>query len=68
MISCDYRLFDVLAWTHQVLADRQGWMRLVGIGPAVVNALDEARPSEFRWVCQAADWGAGRPDLDRGPG
>src|SRR2546423_7136456 len=38
MTSCDHRLFDVLARTHQVLADRQGWLRLVGIGPVVVNA------------------------------
>ena len=53
VISCDYRLFDVLARTHQVLADRQGWMRLVGIGPVAVNALDDARPSEFLLVCQA---------------
>jgi len=65
---CDYRLFDVLARTHQFLADHQGWMRLVGIGPAVVNALDEALPSEFLLVCQAGDWGVGRPDLDRCPG
>jgi anti-anti-sigma regulatory factor len=62
---CDYRLFDVLTRTHQFLADHQGWMRLVGIGPAVINALDEALPSEFLLVCQAGDWGAGRADLDR---
>jgi anti-anti-sigma regulatory factor len=68
VISCDHRLFDVLARTHQVLADRQGWLRLVGIGPTVVNALHEARPLEFLLVCQAADWRAGRADLDRGPG
>jgi anti-anti-sigma regulatory factor len=66
--SCDYRLFDVLIRTHQFLADHQGWMRLVGIGPAVVNALDEALPSEFLLVCQAGDWGVGRADLDRCPG
>jgi hypothetical protein len=59
VISCDYRLFDVLAWTHQFLADYQGWMRLVGIGPAVVNALDEALPAEFLLVRQVGDWGAG---------
>jgi anti-anti-sigma regulatory factor len=68
MTSCDHGLFDVLACTHQILADRQGWMRLVGVGPAVVNALDEARPSEFLLVCQAADWRVGRAGLDRGPG
>jgi anti-anti-sigma regulatory factor len=68
VISCDHRLFDVLARTHQILAEHQGWMRLVGIGPTVVNALDEARPSEFLLVCQAGGWGAGQADLDRGPG
>src|SRR5947209_10189477 len=67
VISCDHRLFDVLAWTHQILAEYQGWMRLVGIGPAVVNALDEALPSEFLLVCQAGGCGAGRADLDRRP-
>jgi anti-anti-sigma regulatory factor len=65
---CDYRLFDVLTRTHQFLADHQGWMRLVGIGPAVINALDDALPSEFLLVCQAGDWGAGRAELDRCPG
>jgi anti-anti-sigma regulatory factor len=64
---CDYRLFDVLTRTHQFLADHQGWMRLVGIGPTVINALDDALPSEFLLVCQAGDWSAGRADLDRGP-
>jgi anti-anti-sigma regulatory factor len=65
---CDYRLFDVLTRTHQFLVDHQGWMRLVGIGPAVINALDDALPSEFQLVCQAGDWGVGRADLDRCPG
>jgi anti-anti-sigma regulatory factor len=64
---CDYRLFDVLTRTHQFLADHQGWMRLVGIGPTVINALDDALPSEFLLICQAGDWGVGRADLDRGP-
>jgi anti-anti-sigma regulatory factor len=54
--SCDYRLFDVLIWTHQVLTDRQGWLRLVGVGPVVRNALDEATPSECLLVYQASDW------------
>lgn len=54
--SCDYRLFDVLTWTHQVLTDRQGWFRLVGVGPVVHNALDEATPSEYLLVYQASDW------------
>jgi anti-sigma B factor antagonist len=54
--SCDYRLFDVLAWGHQVFTDRQGWMRLAGVGPAVRNALDQATPSECLLVYQASDW------------
>lgn len=54
--SCDYRLFDVLAWAHHVLTDRQGWLRLVGVGPAVRNALDEATTSECLLVYEAAEW------------
>ena len=54
--SCDYRLFDLLARAHQILTDRQGWMRLVQVGPAVRNALDKATPSEFLLVCHASDW------------
>ena len=54
--GCDYRLFDMLTRTHQVLTDRQGWMRLVGVGTAVRNALDEATPSECLLVDQASDW------------
>ena len=65
--SCDYRLFEVLTRTHQLLTERRGWLRLVGIGPTVINALDDALPSEFLLVCQAGDWGVGRADLDRGP-
>ncbi len=65
---CDHRLFGVLARTHQLLVEHRGWMRLVGVGPVVVNALDGALPSEFLLVCQAGDWGAGRADLDRGRG
>lgn len=62
--GCDYRLFDMLARTHQILTDRQGWMRLVGVGPVVHNALDEATLSEFLLVCQASDWTC---DLSQGP-
>lgn len=54
--SCDYRLFVVLVWIHQILTRRRGWVRLVGVGPAVHNALDEATPSESLLVCQASDW------------
>ena len=54
--SCDRGLFGVLAGTHQTLADRQGWMRLVGVGHPVRHALDEATPSEYLLVHQASDW------------
>lgn len=54
--SCDYRLFEVLTRTHQLLTERRGWLRLVGIGPTVRNALDNATPSECLLVYQAADW------------
>jgi len=56
VISCDYRLFDVLVWAHQFLTARRGWMRLVGLGPTVRNALDEATLSECLFVDQASDW------------
>ncbi|MGH3783071.1 MAG: anti-sigma factor antagonist [Pseudonocardiaceae bacterium] len=54
--SCDHRLFDMLARTHQNLTARQGWMRLVGVSPTVRNALDEATPSEVLLIDQASDW------------
>lgn len=54
--SCDHRLFDVLVWVHRFLCARQGWMRLVGVGPTVCNALDEATPSECLLIYQASDW------------
>lgn len=56
MGSCDHQLFDVLAHAHQVLTDRQGWLRLVGVGPAVRDALDDATTSECLLVYQAAEW------------
>ncbi len=54
--GCDRRLFDVLGWIHQILIDRQGWVRLVGVGSTVHNALDEATPSESLLVYQTSDW------------
>jgi len=54
--GCDHRLFDVLGWIHQILTGRRGWMRLVGVGPTVYNALDDATPSESLLVYQTSDW------------
>jgi anti-anti-sigma factor len=56
VVSCDHRLFDVLVWVQRFLSSRRGWMRLVGVGPAVHNALDEATLSEYLLVDQASDW------------
>lgn len=57
--SCDRRLFELLSGTHLVLAGRGGWMRLVGLGAAVLDALDEATVPEVLLVYRASDW-AGR--------
>jgi anti-anti-sigma factor len=57
--SCDHQLFDVLLRTYQTLTDRQGWMRLVGVGPTVINALDQATLAEYLLVCHASDWVVG---------
>lgn len=54
--SCDRGVFSVLARTHQILTDREGWMRLVGVGDPVRNALDAATPAEYLLVHQALDW------------
>ncbi len=54
--GCDHRLFTVLVWIYQTLTDRQGWVRLVGVGPTVRNALDEATASESLLVYQTSDW------------
>lgn len=60
--SCDHRLFDVLAWVHRFLCARWGWMRLVGVGPTVCTALDEATPPECLLLYQASDWTGDRTD------
>ena len=40
--GCDRRLFDLLARTQQLVGHRGGWLRLVGLGPPVLAALDQA--------------------------
>ena len=56
LTSCDRGLFRVLARTHQILTERQGWIRLVGVGYAVRNALNGATPTEHLLVHQTSDW------------
>ena len=40
--ACDGRLFDLLARIEQLVGCRGGWLRLVGLGSPVLDALDQA--------------------------
>jgi hypothetical protein len=51
--GCDGRLFDLLARTHHMLDGRGGWLRLVGLGPSVLAALDQAALPEVLLVYPA---------------
>lgn len=53
--DCDERLFGVLADIHSTLADRGGWMRLLGLSPAVLDALDTAPIEEVLMVYRTSD-------------
>jgi anti-anti-sigma regulatory factor len=54
--DCDGRLFDLLAWTQHVVGDRGGWLKLVGLGLPVLNALDNADLPEVLLVYRATRW------------
>jgi anti-anti-sigma regulatory factor len=54
--GCDGRLFDLLARTNHVVGCRGGWLRLVGLGPPVLNALDQAALPEVLLVYRASEW------------
>ena len=53
---CDGRLFDLLARTQHLVGRRGGWLHLVGLGPSVLDALDQAALPEVLLVYQAARW------------
>ena len=53
---CDGRLFDLLARTQHLVGCRGGWLRLVGLGPPVLDALDQAGLPEVLLVYRAARW------------
>jgi hypothetical protein len=38
--SCDGRVFDLLARAQHLIGYREGWLRLVALGPPVLDALD----------------------------
>ena len=54
--GCDRRLFDLLARTQHVVGHRGGWLRLVGLGPPVLAALDQADLPEVLLVYRSARW------------
>jgi anti-anti-sigma regulatory factor len=54
--GCDGRLFDLLARTSRLVGCRGGWLRLVGLGSPVLNALDQAALPEVLLVYRASEW------------
>ena len=54
--SCDSRLFDLLSRTSHLVGNRGGWVSLVGVGPPVLNALDQAALPEVLPVYRASGW------------
>jgi anti-anti-sigma regulatory factor len=54
--GCDGRLFDLLARTSRLVGSRGGWLRLVGLGSPVLDALDQAALPEVLLVYRASDW------------
>ena len=53
---CDGRLFELLTRIQHLVARRGGWLHLVGLGPPVLDALDQAALPEVLLVYQAARW------------
>jgi len=54
--GCDGRLFDLLARTQHFVGSREGCLRLVGLGPPVLDALDQAGLPEVLLIYRAARW------------
>jgi hypothetical protein len=54
--GCDGRLFDLLARTPHLVGRREGCLRLVGLGPPVLDALDQAGLPEVLLIYRAARW------------
>ena len=54
--GCDGRLFEVLARTQDLVGGRGGWLRLVGLGSPVLDALDQAALPDVLLVYRAARW------------
>ena len=58
--GCDGRLFDLLARISHLVGRRGGWLRLVGVGSPVLNALDQAALPEVLLVYRASEWASHR--------
>ena len=54
--GCDRRLFDLLVRTQHLATRGGGWLHLVGLGPPVWEALDEAALPELLQVYRATRW------------
>jgi anti-anti-sigma regulatory factor len=54
--GCDGRLFDLLARTQHRVGCDGGWLRLVGLGAPVLDALDQAALPDVLLVYRAAQW------------
>jgi anti-anti-sigma factor len=58
--GCDGRLFELLAQTQDAVRHRGGWLRLVGLSPPVLDALDQADLPDVLLVYRAAWWAGQR--------
>jgi anti-anti-sigma regulatory factor len=54
--GCDGRLFVLLSQAGDLVGRRGGWLRLVGLRPPVLNALDQAALPDVLLVYRAAVW------------
>ena len=54
--GCDGRLFDLLARIQDLVGRRGGWLRLVGLGSPVLDALDQAALPDVLLIYRAAHW------------
>jgi hypothetical protein len=54
--GCDGRLFEALARTQHLVGGRGGWLRLVGLGSPVLDALDQAALPDVLLVYRPAHW------------
>lgn len=67
VVECHTELFTVLAHAHDRLRAREGWLRLVGLSPAVLAALDRASIPEIFIVYLTSDRGPGHGDEETIP-